>query len=73
MTCWKCGKEINDGIECSECLNGGIAFDKKKFDVIEWDKIKSFDDLKMMFSMIGIYVAHDSPSYKKLKRWLKSQ
>lgn len=81
MTCWKCGKETGTNeAECQsgcspssiELTNETIANpDPLRFVPIDWDKVKSFDDLKFILESFFFLVAKGSPQYRRLKRFLK--
>lgn len=82
MSCWKCGQELpNPG--CPECAPSSAASPISpiyspppskpapiRYD-IDWDKVKSIHDLKMIMSVFMIAVEWGTPCYYKLQKYLK--
>lgn len=78
MLCWKCSKEIPFGVECDECQTGGVRFIrgqelKGEWLEIDWTKIVSFEDLKVIFSVLHIKIKKDEKDlvYQRMKKYLR--
>ncbi len=75
MSCWKCGKEIEDDLtECPGCSGDAIVLAKAPIQYeIDWSKVKNFEELMLVLSIIKVYVSKDALIYPKLKPWLKDE
>lgn len=84
MNCWKCGEPTEHGAaECSAC-ESGFKFkfldedeDAEKIELlqIDWDKITSLEDMKLVLREIGIndYVVKGTETARALQRFLKPE
>ncbi len=72
-TCWKCGKELEEGTECVPFCQYGVEFTQqaRTGKTIDWNKVSTLEDVKLIFSCIGFIVFDDTPTYEQLKRFLK--
>ena len=77
MTCWKCGKDIGEfsstGI-CDGCEPPVITFGQlppERLRDIDWGKIHTVDDLKMLLGCLDIRIMKGSKAEKKCERFLK--
>lgn len=67
--CWKCGRNVEFGSECRYCVAEDMIGQKHE---IDWSKVKSLEDMKIIMSAIMIVTVEEgSPSFEKLKRFLK--
>lgn len=81
--CWKCGKETGSvAPECTSCLEGFTEEAdiiqkrpvKKPTPVyvnIDWDKVKTLADVIAVISGADLKFIKGSPSYWRLKKFLK--
>lgn len=77
-TCWKCGNEINSeefgtSHECSSCKSGSKNKQNplKNYRPIDWEKVQSVEDLKLILSSIDLRVDLNTPVGKRLKKYLQ--
>ncbi len=76
--CYKCGREVEHGNECEPfCFSdedSAIEINPKDFVQIDWSKVTTFEDLKLVLAEIGLdMVWKKGPSYEKLKRFCKEE
>jgi hypothetical protein len=77
MTCWKCGGQTPDNeTECEKCASAGAqGFDSRTDEShrIDWDKVKTFDELKDVLDALGITIwgGPGTNPHDKLKRFFK--
>ena len=79
-TCWKCGRDVGEGQ--TECEYGCAIQDKQlqaiaakmnNLVLIDWSKLKTIEDVKLMLSVLhaGSAVDRRSDAYQTLKRFTK--
>jgi len=66
--CWKCGKPTEDG--ATECQWGCSNDDGSKRS-IDWNKVTTFDEMRMVLSAFGFVIERGSPAEQYLARFLK--
>lgn len=79
MNCWKCGAETgNNEAECEKCSALAVPPeiqvpqpDWSGWDVIDWDKVNTLDEMKEVMSALCFMIKPGSPMHTRLKRWLK--
>ena len=76
--CWKCNKVLEHGeLECSPPCRHTTEPESEMIhfvDVwreIDWDKVDSIADIKLIISTFGMAVRRGSPQEEKLMRFLK--
>lgn len=75
MSCWRCGRDI-PGVECiGACAPAESPQTPTpppvKLILIDWQKVQSFEDFKLILDVFGFGVVPGSIAHQKLKRWLK--
>jgi len=74
MNCWKCGKELENGIECPSCASEGlVGGETKGWAKIDWSKVEHIGDLIEILSGLDIRVDPTHPDYKRLRKYLKHE
>jgi hypothetical protein len=86
-TCYKCGMEIPFGLECDPPCSGqdekltdaqiaeSIQDYENKTTPIDWDKVKTIEDMKEIVRVLLIEdrIWKDSDEHEQLKRFLKDE
>jgi len=70
MSCWKCGKNI-EGSECEPSCESAWKITTPNWAYIDWDKVKTLEDIIEIFRVVEISVDRNHPKYQLLKRFLK--
>lgn len=80
-TCWKCGAETpNTDSECDKCAFNDLtpaalqqALQKLEWFEIDWEKVKTIEDLRqiLLYFPITLHLPSESPAFFILRQFLK--
>src|SRR5947207_14459444 len=73
MKCWKCGQDSGENVECERCLNINVTYTHAppgNAIPIDWNKVRTIEDVKIILSVFGLSVIEGSPSAHRLQRFL---